>query len=86
MSRIILELRHLDYPCRLRILKITTLETRRGRADLLEVLKIITGWIVFFLPTSLLWKIIMAKPEGTLTKYANYTLGLICESTLSFKG
>ena len=35
MSRIITELRHLDYPSRLRILKITTLETRRVRADLL---------------------------------------------------
>ena len=43
MSRIIPELRHLDYPSRLRILKITTLETRRVRADLLEVLKIING-------------------------------------------
>ena len=41
MSRIIPELRHLDYPGRLRILKITTLETRRVRADLLEVFKII---------------------------------------------
>ena len=41
MSRIIPELRYLDYPSRLRILKITTLETRRVRADLLEVLKII---------------------------------------------
>ena len=43
MSRIIPELRHLDYPGRLRILKITTLETRRVRADLLEVFKIING-------------------------------------------
>ena len=43
ISRIIPELRHLDYPGRLRILKITTLETRRVRADLLEVLKIING-------------------------------------------
>ena len=41
MSRISPELRHLDYPGRLRILKITTLETRRVRADLLEVFKII---------------------------------------------
>ena len=43
MSRIILELRHLDYPSRLRILKITTLETRRVRPDLLEIYKIING-------------------------------------------
>ena len=43
MSRIIPELRHLDYPGRLRILKITNLETRRVRADLLEVFKIING-------------------------------------------
>ena len=43
MSRIILELRHLDNPSRLRILKITTLETGRVRADLLEVFKIING-------------------------------------------
>ena len=43
MSKIIPELRHLDYPSRLRILKITTLETRRVRADLLEVLKITNG-------------------------------------------
>ena len=43
MSRIIPELRHLDYPSRLRILKITTLETRRVRAELLEVFKIING-------------------------------------------
>ena len=43
MSRIITELRHLDYPSRLRILKITTLETRRVRADLLEAFKIING-------------------------------------------
>ena len=43
MSRIIPELRHLDYPGRLRILKITTLETRSVRADLLEVFKIING-------------------------------------------
>ena len=43
MSRIIPELRHLDYPSRLRILKIATLETRRVRADLLEVFNIING-------------------------------------------
>ena len=43
MGRIIPELRHLDYPNRLRILKVTTLDTRRGRADLLEVFKIING-------------------------------------------
>ena len=43
MSRIIPELKHLDYPIRLRILKITTLETRRVRADLLEVFKIVSG-------------------------------------------
>ena len=43
MSRIIPELRHFDYPSRLRILKITTLETRRVRVDLLEVFKIING-------------------------------------------
>ena len=43
MSRIIPELRHLDYPRRLRILKITTLKTRRMGADLLKVLKIING-------------------------------------------
>ena len=42
-SRIIPELRHVDYPSRLRILKITTLETRRVRGDLLEILKIING-------------------------------------------
>ena len=43
MSRIIPELRHLDYPGRLRIRKITTLETRKVRADLLEIKKIING-------------------------------------------
>ena len=43
MGRIIPELRHLDYPNRLRILKVTTLDTRRGRDDLLEVFKIING-------------------------------------------
>ena len=43
MSRIIPELRHSHYPSRLRILKITTLETRRVRADLLDVFKIIYG-------------------------------------------
>ena len=43
MSRIIPELRYLDYPSQLRILKITTLETRRVRANLLEDLKIING-------------------------------------------
>ena len=86
MNRIIPELRHLDYPGRLRILKITTLETRRVRADLLDVFKIINGCIVFSLPISLLWKMKMAKQEGTLTKYTNYTLGLIYESTLSIKG
>ena len=43
MSRIIPELKHLDYPSRPRILEITTLETRRVRADLLEVFKIING-------------------------------------------
>ena len=26
------------------------------------------GWIVFFVPISLLWKMRMAKQEGTLTK------------------
>ena len=45
MSRIIPELRHLDYPSRLRILKITTLETRKVRADLFEAFKIKNlGW------------------------------------------
>ena len=43
MSRIIPKFKHLDYPSRLRILKITTLETRMVRASLLEVLKIING-------------------------------------------
>ena len=43
MSRIIPALRHLDYPSRPRILKITTLETRSVRTDLLEVFKIING-------------------------------------------
>ena len=43
MSWIIPELRHLDYPTRPRILNITTLETRRVRADLLKVLKITNG-------------------------------------------
>ena len=43
MNRIIPELMHLDYRGRLRILKITTLETGRVKADLLEVLKIING-------------------------------------------
>ena len=37
------DLRHLDYPNRLRVLNITTLETRRLRADLLEVFKIFNG-------------------------------------------
>ena len=78
MSRIIPELRHLDYPSRLRILKITTLETRRVRADLLDVFKIINGLDSIF-PA-------IFKQEGTLTKLANYTLGLIYESTLSLKG
>ena len=86
MSRISPELRHLDYPGRLRILKITTLEKRRVRADLLEVFKIINVLDSIFLPISLLWKMRMAKQEGTLTKYTNYTLGLIYESTLSLKG
>ena len=48
MSRIIPELRHLDYPGRLRIIKITTLETRRVRADLLDVFKIINGLYSIF--------------------------------------
>ena len=42
MSRIIPELSHLDYPSRLRILKIT-FETRTLRSDLLEIFKIING-------------------------------------------
>ena len=85
MSRIIPELRHLDYPGRLRILKITTLETRRVRANLLEVFKIINGLDSIF-PADFFMKMRMAKQEGTLTKYTNYTLGLIYESTLSLKG
>ena len=36
-------LRHMDYPNRLQVLNITTLETRRLRADLLEVFKIFIG-------------------------------------------
>ena len=49
MSRIIPELRHLNYPSQLRyLLKITTLETRRVRADLLEVIKIINGLNIIF--------------------------------------
>ena len=41
MSRIIPELRHLDYPSRLRILQITTLKTRRVRES--RFIKIIYG-------------------------------------------
>ena len=37
------DLRHIDYPNRLQILNITILETRRLRADLLEVFKIFNG-------------------------------------------
>ena len=81
MSRIIPELRHLDYPSRLRILKITTLETRRVRADLLEVFKIINGLDSIF-PA----EFFMMENEDGKTKYTNYTLGLIYESTLSLKG
>ena len=33
------DLRHMDYPNRLRVLNITTLETSRLRADLLEVIE-----------------------------------------------
>ena len=81
MSRIIPELRHLDYPSRLRILKITTLETRRVRADLLEVFKITNGLDSIF-PA----EFFMMENEDGKTKYTNYTLGLIYESTLSLKG
>ena len=37
------DLRHMDYSNRLQVLNITTLETRRLRANLLEVLKIFNG-------------------------------------------
>lgn len=42
-TRMISDLSHLDYQRRLRVLNITTLETRRLRADLLEVYKIFNG-------------------------------------------
>ena len=86
MSRIIPELRHLDYPNRLRILKITTLETRTVRADLLEVFKIINGLDSIFPADFFIMENEDGKTRGHLTKYTNYTLGLIYESTLSLKG
>ena len=42
-TRMIPEIRHLDYPSRLKAVNLTTLETRRTRADLLEVFKIFKG-------------------------------------------
>ena len=60
---IIHELRRLDYPRRLKMLKITTLETRNMRANLLEI---INGLHSIF-PADFLWKMSMAKEEGTLT-------------------
>ena len=56
----------------------------RYRSDLLEVFKIINGLDgIFPADFFFLWKMKMAKQEGTLTKYTNYTLGLIYESILS---
>ena len=43
MTRIIPELRQRPYEVRLRKLGLTTLETRRGRADLIEVFKMFNG-------------------------------------------
>ena len=55
--------------------------------DLLEVFKIINGLdSIFPADFSLLWKMSIAKQVGTLTKQANYTLGLVYECTLSLKG
>ena len=68
MSRIIPELRHLDYPRRVRILKITTLKTRRVRADLLEVFKIINGLDGIFPADFLIMENEHCKTKGTLTK------------------
>ena len=42
------------------------------------------GWMVFFMLTSLLWKMNIAKQEGTLKKQAHYILGLIYESINCF--
>ena len=49
-TRMIPDLTHMDYSNRLRVLNITTLETRRLRADLLEVFKIFNR-IESILPT-----------------------------------
>jgi len=44
-TRMILPLRHLPYEQRLAILRLTTLETRRLRGDLIEVFKMVKGFV-----------------------------------------
>jgi len=45
MTRMLPELRGLSYPERLKALGITTLETRRLTDDLIEVFKIVKGFV-----------------------------------------
>jgi len=45
MPRMLPELRGLSYPERLKALGIITLETRRLRGDLIEVFKIVKGFV-----------------------------------------
>ena len=71
MSRIIPELRHLDYPGRLRILKITTLETRRVRADLLDVFKIINGLDSIFRADFFIMENEDGKKNGSSIEWVN---------------
>ena len=73
-------------PSRLKILKITTLETRRVRADLLEVFKIINGLDSIFPADFFIMKNEHGKTRGHPYKVRNYTLGLIYEISLSRKG
>ena len=89
MSRIIPELMHLDYLIlsRLRILKITTLETRRVRADLLEVFKIINGLDSIFPANFFIMENEHGKTRGHPYKISKLHSRLdIYESTLSLKG
>ena len=70
INRIIHELRRLDYPRRLKMLTITTLETRNMRANLMEIINGLHSIYPHILPTS---SVLVTenehgkKEEGSLT-------------------
>src|SRR6266516_6936565 len=78
-TRMVEGLKDLSYEERLKRLNLTTLETRRIRADMLEVYIFFTGWRGWMEISFSNW-IVIVKQEGTGLNYIRKVLGQIMEN------